>query len=210
MAKIQFPDPRLSSPEGLVAYGGELTALNLIEAYKQGIFPWPQPHLPMLWFCPPMRGVIDFKDLRISQSLKKSEKKAIQSGIDFRFNSHFEQVIRACALAPRKDAGGTWITEEIVNGYTELFLKGHAWCMGAYRGEDLLAGIYGVWMPLYVTAESMFTHKTDLSKVCLKRAIQEFDKKSYSWVDIQMLTSVTESMGGRLIAREEFLDRISV
>jgi leucyl/phenylalanyl-tRNA---protein transferase len=120
----RFPDPRLATADGLVAVGGDLGAETLIEAYQNGIFPWPQPDMPLLWFSPDPRGVLDFAELHIPESLKKWARK--HSHWNFTVNRAFAQVVEQCRLQPRRGQDGTWILPEMVKAYSELFQQGAA------------------------------------------------------------------------------------
>ena len=88
MTLIDFPDPRVTSYEGIVAFGGDLSAENLVRAYETGIFPWPIEGWPLPWFCPDERAILEFKDLHIPRSLQRARGKS-----DFRFtiDAAFEQ-----------------------------------------------------------------------------------------------------------------------
>jgi leucyl/phenylalanyl-tRNA--protein transferase len=121
MAIIHFPDPRTASPEGIVAIGGDLEPASVIAAYRQGIFPWPVDKLPLLWFSPPERGVLEFRDLHVPRSLARARK-----ACKFRFSidEAFARVIRHCADTPRPGQQGTWITPGNDTAYLRLHRMG--------------------------------------------------------------------------------------
>jgi leucyl/phenylalanyl-tRNA--protein transferase len=209
----RFPDPRLATADGLVAVGGDLSADTLIEAYQNGIFPWPQPGMPLLWFSPDPRGVLDFSDLHIPDSLKKWERK--NPHWKFTINRAFTQVIEQCRLQPRPGQDGTWILQEMESAYTELFNRGAAMSLECWEGEALIGGIYGVLTQtknnkILFSGESMFHLKPNASKMCLWKIIEHLKLMGHSWIDIQMTTEVTTAMGGKLISKEEYLQRIGV
>ncbi len=231
-------NPRLSTEEGLVAIGGSLTADRLIEAYSLGIFPWPHEGLPMLWFSLDPRGVLDFSELHLPRSFQKFLKKrklhqdlkippevishttslesfdTKKTGILLPWtvtrDQAFEQVLEECEKQPRKGQQGTWITPEVRSAYFELFNRGHAHSIEVWEDDELIGGIYGVMSKNYFSGESMFHKKDNASKVALYELIQWLKSLGMNWLDIQMVTSVSESFGGKYIPREEFLRRIGV
>src|SRR5215470_16694211 len=117
MAIIQFPDPRTASPEGIVAIGGDLHPDSVLAAYRQGIFPWPVEKLPLLWFCPAERGILDFTSLHVPRSLRRARHAA---SFSFTVDRAFRDVIRGCADTRRPGQQGTWITPAVVQAYVRL------------------------------------------------------------------------------------------
>lgn len=206
---VQFPDPRLADgEEGLVAVDGELEVDWLVSAYEQGIFPWPHEGYPLLWFSPPKRGVLDFKDLHLPHSFKKWVRKN-ESDIEVRWNGDFESVIRACALQKRTGQKGTWITKDMIMAYIRLFNAGHAICVECFRDNKLIGGTYGVRSKKYCSLESMFFREPNASKYALVKAVENLKQLGFDWVDIQMVTDASEQFGGKYISRDQFLKRIS-
>lgn len=220
MAKLRNPsvgtplfNPRMSTPEGLVAVGGNLETPTLREAYRNGIFPWPQEGLPLLWFSPDPRGVLDFEDLHVSRSLRKWDRQ--NSHWKYTINQAFPQVIQACRLQPRVGQAGTWILPEMEKAYLKLFDEGQVLSLEVWEEKVLIGGIYGVLSisdsgRLFFSGESMFHLKTNASKMAFWRMVEHLRAQGHTWMDIQMLTEVTRSFGGKYIEREEFLDRIGV
>src|SRR5512135_1256088 len=123
MPVSEFPDPRSANPEGVVAIGGDLHPQSLLLAYRQGIFPWPVEGLPLLWFSPAERGVLEFAQLHVPRSLARARKR---TALRFTIDAAFAAVIRACADTPRPGQDGTWITPHIVAAYTRLHRMGIA------------------------------------------------------------------------------------
>lgn len=218
MMQELFPNPRHSTPEGLVAVGGSLTVSALKEAYSKGIFPWPQEGLPMLWFSPDPRGVLDFSELHIPKSLKKFAKK--NSHWKFTFNRAFTLVIQSCSQQSRRGPNGelqngTWIIPEVQTAYRQMFEQGHILSCECWEGENLIGGIYGMLTllkngQLLFSGESMFYKKSNASKMAFWHLIQHLQAQGHRWIDIQMVTEVTQMFGGKYIPREEFLQRIGV
>lgn len=204
-----FPDPRESSPEGLVAVGGPMNAEFLRAAYAKGIFPWPQEGMPWLWFSPDPRGILDFRDLHIPRSLAKTRRR-VENEWSFHLNGDFLAVMTECQKKPRPGQDGTWIMPEMIPAYAALFDAGEAMCVEARFEGQIIGGIYGVLSEKYFSAESMFYHESEASKLCLWFLIEELRRRGHSWIDMQMVTSVVETLGGKYVPREEFLQRIEV
>jgi leucyl/phenylalanyl-tRNA--protein transferase len=214
MTSSYFPDPRTATPEGLLAVGGEYSAEILAAAYRQGIFPWPQEGYPPLWFSPDPRGVLDFEDLHIPRSLQKWNRR--QRGWTYTLNQAFSQVIRECQSQPRPNQHGTWIRSEMIPGYEALFEQGQILSMECWdEAGGLIGGIYGVLVmsprgELVFSGESMFHKKTNASKMAFWKLADYLQNHGHRWMDLQMVTEVTASFGGRYIPREEFLTRLGV
>lgn len=206
MPKLIFPHPDTASPEGLVAVGGKLTIDALTEAYSRGIFPWPHEDYPMLWFSPDPRGVLDFAELHIPRSLEKFIRK---SAWKFEMNTAFREVMENCRQQPRPGQDGTWIQPEMLDAYERMFRIGKA-LSGEVRDEagELVGGIYGVWINGVFSGESMFFKKPNASKVALVKMVEWLISRGCTWMDIQMVTSATEQLGGKLIPRSEYLKRL--
>lgn len=188
--------------EGVVALGRDLKVETLVDAYSHGIFPWPHPGYPMLWFCPAERGIIEFKDVHVPASLQKFMRKMNWT---FTLNKDFGAVIRACQEQVRPGQNGTWISPRMIKAYEDLHRAGIAISGEVWDGEELVGGIYGVWLNGIFSGESMFFRKSNASKVALLKMIDWLRGQGVNWIDIQMLTTVTEQLGGRYVSRKEFL-----
>lgn len=201
---IEFPDPEESTEEGLVAYGGQWSAEILRAAYLKGIFPWPQDGLPILWFSPDPRGILDFKDFhiptRFGRELRKKKFQVTR-------NLAFELVMRGCQKQARKSQQGTWIVDDMIPAYVDLYRSGEAHSWEVWRDQELVGGLYGVFVGGLFSGESMFHVETDASKYALVHMVQDLKSEGQTWVDTQMVTSVTESFGAKYISRAEFLLR---
>jgi leucyl/phenylalanyl-tRNA--protein transferase len=198
MAGLKFPNPRFAGPDGLVAIGGNLETETIINAYKDGIFPWPMSEeYPLLWFCPQERGVLYLKDLKIS---KRLERKLKNTDFTFTVNKDFESVIRGCS-----NRDDTWITDEMMETYIRLNNEGYAHSVECWLDEKLAGGIYGVLIEGIFSAESMFYNVTDASKAALIHLIELLKASGHDWVDIQMMTPHMESLGATGVQRDDFL-----
>jgi leucyl/phenylalanyl-tRNA--protein transferase len=205
MAIIQFPDPRTASPEGIVAIGGDLHPESILAAYRQGIFPWPVEKLPLLWFSPPERGVLDLAELHVPRSLGRAQRRA-----PFRFtiDRAFSAVIAACAKSPRPGQHGTWITPAVVTAYSRLHGLGIAHSVEAWCGDRLVGGIYGVDIDGAFAAESMFYVESNASKLAFLHLVEHLAAVGLDWIDIQTLTPHMERLGAKAVGREAFLARL--
>jgi len=202
-----FSNPHVETLEGVIAVGGKLSPELLIYAYAHGTFPWPHEGYPLLWFCPDQRGVIDFVDLHLPKSFKKWLKKS-RTLFTITMNQKFQEVVKNCKLQKRLDQKGTWINKEIEKNYLELHKMGQAYSLEVMRAEVLVGGIYGVQSEKYFSCESMFHLEDNISKLALYELILYLQKQGQMWLDIQMVTAVCESFGGKLIHKADFLNRI--
>ena len=194
----------LHSPNGLLAAGGDLSAARVLEAYRQGIFPWFSEGEPILWWSPDPRMVLFPDEFKISRSLRKT----LRNGhYEVRTDSAFEQVMRACA-APRDGANGTWILEEMIQVYCELHRMGYAHSVEIWQDGELTGGLYGMALGKMFYGESMFSRKTDASKIALAHLCAQLSRWNFGMIDCQMNTPHLSSLGAREIPRSEFIARL--
>ena len=206
-APMQFPDVRGSDFGDIVALGGSLHPVNLIAAYRRGIFPWPIEGWPLTWFCPRERAVLDFQDLHVPRSLAREQRR---TQLRFTIDADFASVVRGCALAERPEQEGTWITRAIYENYCALHLAGRAHSVEAWDGGGaLVGGIYGVDAGGAFAGESMFYLKPNASKLALLRLAEHLSARGLAWLDIQVMTPHMQAFGAKLIGRDEFLDRLA-
>ena len=201
---LRFPDSTEARADGLLAVGGDLNPQRLLLAYRSGIFPWFSDGDPPLWWCPDPRMVLFPAEFKRSKSLRKSIR---TGGFSITQNSQFEAVIRACAEAPRPDQLGTWITEEMVQAYVELHRMGHAHSVEVWYHDELVGGLYGIDLPEFKVfcGESMFSKRTDASKVGFSFLVASLLEQNYKLIDCQLYTDHLASLGAREIARQDFL-----
>jgi leucyl/phenylalanyl-tRNA--protein transferase len=200
-----FPDPRSANADGIVAIGGDLHPDSLLLAYRQGIFPWPVDRLPLLWFCPAERAILEFADWHIPRSLARARKR---TSLRFSIDLAFPAVIRACAEAPRPGQDGTWITLQIMAAYTLLHRLGTAHSVEAWNGERLVGGVYGVAIDGAFAAESMFYREPNASKLALLHLIDHLRSRGLDWIDTQVLTPHVVRLGAKTISRGAFLEKL--
>jgi leucyl/phenylalanyl-tRNA--protein transferase len=156
-----FPDPLLAGDQDVVAVNDEITVDLLLEAYSFGIFPWPQEGLPVLWFSPVERGILEFQDFRISKSLQRTLQK---NRFRVTWNRAFREVMMACQRQKRPGQAGTWITDEMLTAYTEFHRQGYAHSVECWRDDQLVGGVYGVFVAGVFGGESMFHSSVNESR----------------------------------------------
>ncbi len=197
-----FPptEAALSEPNGLLAVGGDLSPKRLINAYRNGIFPWFNEDEPILWWTPDPRMVLFPDELKVSRSLQKSIKK---NNYVIRTDHDFIQVMRACA-APRKDQPGTWIHPEMVAAYTTLHKMGLAHSVETWIGDKLAGGLYGIAMGKVFFGESMFSSAPDASKIAFVHLVRQLAQWKFAVIDCQVKTAHLASFGAREIPRAAF------
>ncbi len=203
---MRFPDPRNASPEGIVAIGGSLEPEIVLEAYRRGIFPWPVEGWPLTWFSPAERAVLDFKDLHIPRRLARVSR---QARFSFTIDRDFPAVINSCARVRRPGETGTWITPAMIQAYVELNRQGHAHSVEAWEGERFVGGIYGVDAGGAFAGESMFFFRPNASKLALLHLVEHLRAGGLEWLDAQVMTPHMQTLGARLISRDEFLERLA-
>lgn len=203
---VKFPPVELADETGLLAAGGDLEIRTLELAYRNGIFPWPLEGLPILWFAPPRRAILDFNDLKIPERLQRYLQKA---HFTFRVDKDFEGVIQACASSKnRKKQQGTWITEDMINAYIEFHKAGFAHSFEAINKNELVGGLYGVLIGKFFAGESMFYIETNASKFVLIQTIEYLKTLGITWMDVQILTPVVGNFGAKEISRSRFMEKL--
>ena len=200
--EVLFPDPELADPSGLLAIGGDLQPQRLLQAYASGIFPWYSDGQPILWHSPDPRFVLFPGELRVSRSLRQ----AIRKGrYDISLDTAFEDVIRCCAKTHRPGQEGTWITNEMEEGYLELHRLGFAHSVEAWQDGELVGGLYGVSLGSIFFGESMFANRDDASKVAFVALVEQLIRWEFTLVDAQVHTDHLERFGTSEIPRSQYL-----
>jgi leucyl/phenylalanyl-tRNA--protein transferase len=196
--RLLFPDPALAEPDGLLAVGGDLSVERLLLAYQNAIFPWYSDDTPVLWYSPHERFVLYPGELKITKSMKQ----VLRSGkFTITNNTCFDKVIEACSFVERGGQDGTWITAEMKAAYIQLHQKGYAHSIEVWMQNDLVGGLYGVQINSVFCGESMFSLANNASKT----ALIYLCSSGYRLIDCQVHTTHLESMGARMISREEYL-----
>jgi len=182
--RLEFPPADLAD-DGLLAVGGDLSPERLVLAYSRGIFPWYEDGLPILWHSPDPRMVLEADKLRIQSSLRKTMRKRPYR---LTLDTAFPAVIEACAQAPRPGQDGTWITSEMRDAYIRLFRLGLAHSAEAWRGDELVGGLYGVSLGAIFFGESMFARAPDASKIAFVTLVSELRRRGIELIDCQVYT----------------------
>lgn len=198
--RLIFPKPDLAEPDGLLAVGGDLSTERLLLAYQNGIFPWYSDDTPILWYSPHERFVLFPDELKVSKSMRQ----VLRSGkLRVTFDTCFNDVITACSTAPREGQDGTWIVPDMIAAYNRLHAEGHAHSVEVWQENDLVGGLYGVHVGDVFCGESMFSRVSNASKTAL---IYLCNTGLYKLIDCQVHTGHLESLGARMISREQYMD----
>ena len=203
-----FPPVDMAREEmgGLLAVGGGLQPDRLLDAYRRGIFPWGTVDGLPLWYSPDPRMVLFPEEFRLTRSLRKT----LRAGkFAVRFDTDFPGVMDACATTPRAGQDGTWITPEMKEAYCRLHELGWAHSVESYEGDTLVGGLYGLAIGRMFYGESMFSHRSDASKVAFAYLVSYLVANQFGMIDCQMHTDHLASLGGREIPRDSFLARLS-
>lgn len=187
-----------------MAWGGDLSVERLLSAYQKGIFPWFNPGDPILWWSPNPRLVLFPKEIKITQSLRKSMKH-----FEVKFDENFEKVMRLCRNVRVEKGQNSWIFDEMIDAYKSLHVKGFAHSVECYYQGKLVGGLYGLYLGGMFCGESMFSTQTDASKVALVALCEKVISLSGDFIDCQLPTPHLKSMGAVEISRDDFLDMIA-
>jgi len=200
---LSFPPVEYANGDGLLAAGGDLSPERLIEAYRNGIFPWFNDDSLILWWSPDPRMVLFPNKLHISRSMRK----VLRSGrFTFTMNTAFDRVIKQCANISRERQPGTWITSEMQKAYLKLYDNGIAKSYETWLGEELVGGIYGLDMGHVFCGESMYHTVSNASKYAFIRMVQDLNEKGYQLLDCQLHNPHLQSLGAEVISRKRYLD----
>lgn len=202
-----FPPPALAlaDPNGLLAFGGDLSPARLLAAYRQGIFPWFGVGEPILWWSPDPRCILRTERPRINRSLHRQLR-----GKHWRLtlDQAFARVIRACA-APRRDDSDTWITADMRDAYVRLHTLGHAHSVEVWDGEELAGGVYGLAVGRLFCGESMFSAQSGGSKLALVGLAHLLRGWDFPLIDTQVANPHTLSLGAEEIPRRAYLAEVA-
>jgi len=200
--ELWFPPVETANPEGVLAIGGDLSPDRLQLAYESGIFPWFSEGDPIIWYSPDPRMVLFPSDLKISKSMQK----VLHKGkFEVTFNKDFEQVIENCKTIDRKGQGGTWITDTMKLAYIKLHKMGLAKSVEVWQNKELIGGLYGIDLKTIFCGESMFSKKSNASKIAFIYLVEKLKKQHYKLIDRQVYNDHLASLGAQEIPRKEFL-----
>jgi len=206
--ELLFPPVQSAEPDGLLAIGGDLSMERLLLAYRNGIFPWYEGQ-HILWWCPDPRFVLFPEELKESKSMRQLLRR---NAFDFKVDTAFREVIANCKTITRRDQGGTWITDEVKEAYSRLHEAGYAHSAETWLNGELVGGLYGIRMGKVFFGESMFSKASNASKYAFISYVRQLQSEGIELIDCQVYTEHLESLGARMIGREEFirqLDRLT-
>jgi leucyl/phenylalanyl-tRNA---protein transferase len=202
----RFPDPAnaMREPNGLLAFGGDLSPARLLAAYRQGIFPWFNEPEPILWWSPDPRCVFRTDTLHANRSLRRAlDGKAWEVSVD----GAFARVVRACA-GPRPHQPGTWIGADMIDAYNRLHVLGHAHSVEVWQGDDLVGGLYGIAVGRLFCGESMFSAQSGGSKLALVALATLLRAWDFPWIDAQVANPHLLGLGAIELPRPSFLAQV--
>ena len=197
-----FPPLSTADKNGLLAYGFELNAPLILNAYKNGMFPWYNEGEPVMWWSPPVRSILIPSEFSPSKSLRQSARKY---KYQLTINLSFDQVIKACAGTKRRDTHKTWIHEEMIEAYCELNRLGYSVSAETHCNHELVGGLYGILIGRAFIGESMFSIKPDASKFALWKFSEYCLKEGIEFIDGQLPSPHLSSMGFKEIKRGEYI-----
>ncbi len=201
--------PAGAPASGLLAAGGALDVDTLCHAYQQGVFPWFSQGDPILWWSPDPRMVLQVKHFRLHPSLRKEIRFGLRTGqLEVRIDTAFEQVIQACAHTPRPKQNGTWILPGMVQAYCALHQAGHAHSLETWWNKELVGGLYCVNLGGMVFGESMFSHRSNASKMALAGLVAFCQHHGLPAIDCQQNTAHLASLGAEDMPRPVFVQYI--
>ncbi len=206
-ALYDFPPIELASPEGIIAVGGDLHPKRLIQAYKNGIFPWFNEGEPIVWYSPDPRMVLFPKDIRISKSMRKIIRDKI---FTVTYNQAFKQVIRNCKTVQRKGQIGSWITDDLEQSMIKLHKQGIAKSVEVWQDNQLVGGLYGLDFGNLFCGESMFSLVSNTSKIAYIFLAQKLELENYLLIDCQVFNEHLASLGAQEISRNTFKEYLPI
>ncbi|WP_087016194.1 leucyl/phenylalanyl-tRNA--protein transferase [Thaumasiovibrio subtropicus] len=197
-----FPSPyeALEEPNGLLAYGGDLSQSRLLEAYRHGIFPWYSIGEPILWWSPAPRAIFIPEQLTPSKSTRKYQRK---HQYQVTLNHAFDEVIDLCASTRGPEQ--TWITLEMRQAYKQLHKAGTAHSVEVWSDNQLIGGLYGLSIGRIFCGESMFSLKSNASKIALWYFCHHFERHNGKLIDCQVMNDHLSSLGAVEMPRQPFL-----
>ncbi len=200
-----FPTPAQMTPrpDGLVALGGTLSPRSILEAYQKGVFPWSGDH-PIPWYSPDPRLILQPEQVKVRRSLRQRMKH-----FEVRFDTQFHTMMSLCANIVRPGQGGTWIKPNMVAAWVQLHKMGFAHSVEVYQDQKLVGGLYGLALGKAFFGESMASLVPDASKTALVTLCRHLAAHQYHFIDCQQDTPHMRSMGGQILSRDEYLQRLN-
>ncbi len=194
----------LDEPDGLLAASECLTPELVIDAYKNGVFPWYSEGQPVLWWSPNPRCVLYPEKFHVSRSFKRSLN---SNKFTIKINTRFRETMLACA-APRteptqNDEPGTWITSAMLDTYCQLHEMNIAHSIECWHDDKLVGGMYGLALGDIFFGESMFSRMKDASKIAMHHLCTQINP---FLIDAQVYSKHLDTLGAEVIERQDFID----
>jgi leucyl/phenylalanyl-tRNA--protein transferase len=185
-----------------------ITPQILLKAYSAGLFPMAEKanDPTIFWVEPELRGVMPLDTFHTPRSLKKEVRRGTYH---ITFNEAFNNVVKACA-APAPGREETWINEPIRLLYSELHDLGHAHSVEAWYNDELVGGLYGVSLGRAFFGESMFSRRTNASKVALVHLIERLKERGFVLLDTQFTNDHLTQFGTIEVLRAEYEEMLEV
>ena len=205
--RAPFPpvNAALAEPDGLLAFGGDLSPVRFLNAYRNGIFPWFSEGEPILWWSPSRRAVFRSDGVRLASRLRRRLR---NSGWVVRADSSFAEVVAGCA-APRAGQAGTWITAGMAEAYGTLHRLGHAHSIEVFAGERLVGGVFGLSFGRMFCGDSMYSAESGASSLALAALAWRLQGWGWPIIDAQVPNAHTLSMGVETWRREDYLQALA-
>lgn len=183
----------------------KLTPQLLLSAYVQGIFPMAHEDGQIYWYDPDPRAIIPLDGFHLPQRLARTVRRSI---FEIRVDSAFRRVMELCA-APASGREESWISDELIDVYSQLHQLGFAHSVEVWHGEDLVGGLYGVAINSFFAGESMFSRRRDASKIALVHLVRRLQARNFQLLDIQFMTEHLAQFGAIEISRSAYQQRLA-
>ncbi|MEM9929526.1 MAG: leucyl/phenylalanyl-tRNA--protein transferase [Bacteroidota bacterium] len=200
-----FPDPLQTNGQNPACFGGDLSPERLFNAYRLGYFPWFSEGEPILWWHPDPRFVLFPKNLKVSKSMRPYFN---QQKYTLTYDTRFREVMEACRSTFRPGQWGSWITNDLIEGYVGLHKLGLAHSVEVWEDDELVGGLYGLALGKVFFGESMFHHRPNASKFAFISLVRKLWGLGFRLIDCQQETKHLKSLGGEAISRARFLNLI--
>ncbi|HUJ27387.1 MAG TPA: leucyl/phenylalanyl-tRNA--protein transferase [Myxococcales bacterium] len=198
-SEARFPEPRAG--QDVVAVSRSMSPALVLEAYRNGIFPWPVRQGLVPWASPDPRAIFP---LHPKRPWPRTVKRSFKPKFRVSFDEAFHRVMRACG---EREGEGTWITPDILATYGDLHHMGWAHSVEVWEGEQLAGGLYGIAMGALFAGESMFHRSTGASKVAFASCADRLRERGFAIFDVQVLTGHLSMLGCIEISRTEYRSR---
>jgi leucyl/phenylalanyl-tRNA--protein transferase len=185
-----------------VAVGGDFHPNRLLLAYRSGIFPWSSH--PITWWSPDPRSIIPLDSFHIPRRLERTLR---QGRFTITFNRAFREVVTACA-EPGPGREETWISSDFIEAYDRLHQLGHAHSVECWMEGELAGGVYGVAIGGFFAGESMFSRRTNGSKIALIHLLEHLRDRRFTLFDTQVATDHTRTFGALDLPRRTYLEQL--